>query len=222
MCGPKGGLTYMLIRNLLLASALAAALASGAAAAQSLPKPNEFYFDADAQTAKPVVAVRETGEAAMDRLAKILERKPRAPAEAAQLAHLAMEAGRTELGRQLYGRALHEIDSGSAQWRAIHWNYAWDLYHAGAGEDALKIWVTLHNARGVSASWMPPTYAVALWSLGRKDEALQWYAAAVRTEPDQWRDASRYAELLPNWRESDRATLAEVQKAWAANPPAWP
>lgn len=212
----------MFIRKLLLASALAAALASGPAGAQSLPKPNEFYFDADAQTARPVIAVRETGEAAMDRLAKILERKSHAPNEAAQLGHLAMEAGRTELGRQLYARALREVDSGSTYWRSINWNYAWDLYHAGAAEDAFRILVTLHNARSVNAGWMPPTYAVVLWSLGRKDEALQWYAAAVRTEPDQWRDSSRYAELLPNWREADRATLAEVQKAWAANPPAWP
>lgn len=212
----------MFIRNLLLATALAAALASGAAGAQSLPKPNEFYFDADAQTPRPVVVVRETGEAAMERLAKILERKAHAPNEAAQLAHLAMEAGRNELGRQLYGRALREIDSGSSFWRSINWNYGWDLYHAGSAEEALKVFATLHNARSINASWMPPTYAVVLWTLGRKDEALQWYAAAVRTEPDHWRDASRYAELLPAWRDADRATLAEVQKAWAADPPAWP
>jgi tetratricopeptide (TPR) repeat protein len=212
----------MPIRNLLLAAALATVLASGTAGAQNLSKPNEFYFDADAQTVKPVIAVRETGEAAMERLAKILERKPNAPTEAAQLAHLAMQAGRNDLGRQLYGRALREIDSGSTYWRAINWNYAWDLYRSGAFDDAFKQWLTLHNARNVNAGWMPPTYAIALWSLGRKDEALQWYAAAVRTEPDQWRDTSRYAELLPDWRAADRATLAEVQKAWAANPPAWP
>src|SRR5262245_11259317 len=132
----------MLIRNLLLATALAAVLASGAAGAQSLPKPNEFYFDADAQTVKPVIAVRETGEVAMERLAKILERKAHAPNEAAQLAHLAMAAGRNELGRQLYARALREIDSGSTYWRSINWNYAWDLYRSGASEEAFKVWVT--------------------------------------------------------------------------------
>lgn len=212
----------MFTRNVLLATALAAALMSGVAGAQSLPKPNEFYFDADAQTVKPVIAVRETGDAATDRLAKILERKAHAPNEAAQLAHLAMQAGRNDLGRQLYGRALREVDGGSTYWRAINWNYAWDQYRAGAFDDAFKLWVTIHNARSVNASWMPPTYALVLWSLDRKDEAVQWYAAAVRTEPDQWRSSARYAELLPEWRESERATLAEVQKAWAANPPKWP
>lgn len=212
----------MPIRKLLLAAALAAAVVSGSAGAQALSKPGEFYFDADAQTTKPVVAIKENGDAAMERLAKIIERKAHAPTEAAQLAHLAMEGGRVELGRQLYGRALREIDSGSTYWRAIMWNYAWDLYHLGAHEEAFKYWVTLHGARNVSAAWMPPTYAVALWSLGRKDEAVEWYAAAVRSEPDLWRDSSRYAELLPAWRDSDRATLAQVQKAWAENPPRWP
>jgi tetratricopeptide (TPR) repeat protein len=212
----------MSLRRLILSTALAAAVLAGPASAQSLAKPVEFYFEADAQTPRPVVAIRETGEAAMARLAKILERKPNAPAEAAQLAHLAMEAGRTDLGRQFYARALGQIDSSNSHWRAILWNYGWDLYRAGAPEEALRQWTVLHNARSVSASWMPPTFALALWTLGRKDEAVQWYAAAVRTEPAQWRDASRYAELLPAWRDSERATLAEIQRAWAANPPAWP
>jgi len=27
---------------------------------------------------------------------------------------------------------------------------------------------------------------------------------------------------LPQWRDDERATLGEVQQAWAAAPPAWP
>jgi len=69
---------------------------------------------------------------------------------------------------------------------------------------------------------MPPTLALSLWSIGRKDEALQWYGAAVRTEPQQWNNAGRLASLLPDWSDAERATLAEVQAAWSANPPAWP
>ena len=65
-------------------------------------------------------------------------------------------------------------------------------------------------------------HALALWRAGQKQEAVQWYAAAVRTEPAQWSDSSRYAQLLPLWRDDERASLAEVQQAWAAAPPAWP
>ncbi|RDZ26676.1 tetratricopeptide repeat protein [Lysobacter silvisoli] len=205
---------------------MAAAMAvSGTAAAQSaasLPKPAEFYFDADANTVKPVIVVRETGEVAMQKLSRILERKVGADAEAAQLAHLAMEAGRTDLGRQLYARSLSGLDATDGIWRSVVWNYAWDLYRSGDHESAFQQWRTLHAARGVTASWMPPTLALSLWSLGRKDEAVQWYAAAVRTEPTQWNTSAQFARLLPGWTEAERKTLAEVQAAWAANPPKWP
>ncbi|MGO4221600.1 tetratricopeptide repeat protein [Lysobacter sp. TAF61] len=196
--------------------------ATGAASAQSLPKPAEFYFAADANTVKPVVVVRETGEVAMEKLARAAERNPHAKAEVAQLAHLAMEAGRADLGRQLYARALGQIDRTDGMWRSVVWNYGWDLYRAGDSDGAFAQWRTLLEARSVTASWIPPTFAMTLWSLGRKDEAVQWYAAAVRTEPQLWNTASQFARLLPDWRDDERSTLTEVQAAWAANPPAWP
>lgn len=196
--------------------------ATGAVSAQSLPKPAEFYFAADANTVKPVVAVRETGDAATEKLAKTVERNPRAKAEVAQLAHLAMDAGRADLGRQLYARALGVIDRSDGLWRSVVWNYGWDLYRVGDSEGALAQWRTLLEARNVTAAWIPQTFALALWSLGRKDEAVQWYAAAVRSEPQLWNNTAQYARLLPDWRDDERATLAEVQAAWAANPPTWP
>lgn len=209
----------MPIRSLLMTALLATA---GSATAQSLPKPAEFYFAADANTVKPVIAVRETGDAAMEKLAKIVERNPNAKAEPAQLAHIAMNAGRVDLGRQLYARALSAIDHGDSIWRPVVWNYGWDLYRAGDSQGALAQWRTLVESRGVTASWIPPTLALALWSLDQKDEAVRWYAAAVRSEPQLWNTTGQFAQLLPEWSEGERAQLAEVQAAWAANPPSWP
>jgi len=195
---------------------------SGAASAQSLPRPSEFYFDADANTVKPVVVVRDAGDAATEKLVKAIERNPRAKGEVAQLAHLAMGAGRTDLGKQLYGRALTAIDRSDSLWRSVVWNYGWDLYRTGDFEGALAQWRVLVEARSVTGSWMPPTLALSLWSLGRKDEAVQWYAAAVRTEPQQWNTTAKFASLLPDWSDAERTALAEVQAAWATNPPTWP
>jgi len=87
---------------------------------------------------------------------------------------------------------------------------------------ALAQWHSAQQGLRGNASWVPPTYALALWTLGRKDEAVKWYAAAVRTEPQRWSTSTAYAQLLPTWRDSERASLAEVQQAWAAQPPAWP
>ncbi|MFC5571213.1 tetratricopeptide repeat protein [Lysobacter yangpyeongensis] len=201
---------------------VAGLFASAGAAAQSLPKPDEFYFDADPTTTRPIVAVKETGDAAIQKLLKAIERNPRAKEEHAQLAHLAMEGGRADLGKDLYARALARVTSSDALWRPLVWNYGWDLLRSGDADGALAQWQQVVTLRRSNASWIPPTLALALWSAGRKDEALQWYAAAVRTEPQQWRDPANFPRLLPEWRESERATLAEVEAAWAANPPAWP
>lgn len=194
---------------------------AGPAAAQSLPTPAEFYFEADSTTTRPVVAVKEAGDAAVQKLLKLIERNPRAKAEHAQLAHLAMEGGRSDLGNELYGRALSRITDTDALWRPVVWNYGWDLYRSGNAAAAVGQWQQLVVRRS-NASWVPPTLALALWTAGRQAEAVQWYAAAVRTEPQLWRDPANFPRLLPDWRDGERATLAEVQAAWAANPPIWP
>jgi len=206
------------------ALALAAGLAlAGAASAQSLPKPAEFYFDADARALKPLVAAGADTEAEMQRLLRKVERDPQAQTELAQLAHLAMRHGRVDTGRALYGRALARIDRNNTQWRAVVWNYGWDLYRAGDAPGAFAQWVSLNAAsRNVNAAWMPPTYALALWTLGRRDEAVQWYAAAVRTQPGDWTATQGYARLLPDWQPAERDTLAQVHAAWVAAPPSWP
>src|SRR3546814_13837828 len=67
--------------------------------------------------------------------------------------------------------------------------------------------------------WVPTTLSIVLWTLDRREEAVQWYAAAVRTEPMHWRDPANLPALLPDWREEDRAKLAEVAAAWAQAPP---
>jgi Tfp pilus assembly protein PilF len=199
-----------------------AILAAGAASAQALPKPAEFYFDAESSTTRPIVAVKENGDAAAQKLLKVIERNPRAKAEHAQLAHLAMDAGRVDLGKDLYTRTFARVSDTDALWRPVVWNYGWDLYRNGDAAGALAQWQQLVSSRRSSGSWVPPTLALALWRNDRKDEAVQWYAAAVRTEPQLWRDPANFPRLLPDWREEERATLAEVQAAWAANPPAWP
>ena len=206
--------------SLLLAVALA--MAAGTASAQSLPRPAEFYFEAEPNTTRPVVAIKGADDVAVPQLLRAIERNPHAKAELAQLAHLAMAGGRVDLGKDLYARALGRVTTTDALWRPIAWNYGWDLYRSGDAAGALAQWQQLLAARRSNAGWVPPTLALALWTAGRKDEAVRWYAAAVRTEPGQWSDPANFPRLLPDWRDGERTTLAEVHAAWAANPPKWP
>ncbi len=200
---------------------LLAGLVFSNAQAQSLPKPVEFYFDEDS-AAKPIHAVPAEQADAVDQLMKMRERGRKGVEATAQLASIAYGEGRDELGAKLYDEALSAVVGSSVQARGIRWNMGWDLYRRGNAEAALDAWLkAADNMRG-NPSWLPPTLALALWKLDRKDEAVSWFAAAVRTEPDQWRDAGRFPQLLPGWKDAERTQLAEVQQAWQANPPAWP
>ena len=204
---------------MLLAVVLASVVFS--AHAQSVPKPKEFYFDEDKTTARPIVVVEGEGEAQVQALVRERDRGRRQLEATAQLAHIAFSDGRTDLGGQLYQQALAQTDAKGTLGRAVRWNYAWDLFRAGQVEPALTRWVEVASAYG-SPSWAPPTLALALWRLDRKQEAVAWFGAAVRTEPTIWIDARNFASQLPDWKQEDRDMLAEVLGAWQANPPTWP
>ncbi len=201
---------------------LALAASAVAASAQTLPQPAEFYFDEDRTTTQRFAVVKGEGDAMVERLAKQVERDPRAWDAMLQLAGIALRGGRVELGQSLYDRALAGLGPNSRWARPGYWNYGWDLYRAGNAQGALTQWSQAVNSGPVRGQWIPTTLALALWTLDRKDEAVKWYAAAVRTHPDQWSSPADIAALLPEWTDAERQTLLEVQHAWAANPPAWP
>ncbi len=198
-------------------------LASGMAWGQSLPRLQEFYFDEDKGALRPLQVVEGEGDAVVKRLDQMASRDGRnADKAGAQLAHLLMASGRQQEGKSYYAKLLQRNGETSGLYRAIVYRYGWDLYRAGEYEPALSQWQKLVGSRGIEPTWAPPTLALVLWKLDRTQDALNWYAAAVRSEPSQWNSAARYAELLPEWSEEERSDLAQVQAAWAKAPPAWP
>ena len=211
----------MSVAGQFLAGVLLVSSAAAAWAAPALPAPQEFYFDNDAAAA-PIIVVSGTGEDLIAQLLKQRERGRKSLEATAQLASVAIAQGRAEVGSKLYQEAMAEAPIQSILGRSVRWNYGWDLLRQGQALAALEQWQSVANNLRSNAAWIPPTYALALWRAGQQQEAVKWYAAAVRTEPGQWSDSSRYAQLLPGWRDDERASLAEVQQAWAAAPPAWP
>ncbi|MGH8027974.1 MAG: tetratricopeptide repeat protein [Pseudoxanthomonas sp.] len=209
----------MTLVRIFLAAMLA--LFASAAHAQAVSKPKEFYFDPDALTARRIVAAQGEGDALAAELVRMRERGRKTMEATAHLAHVAMTDSRIELGKTLYEQAVSGTSPDSSIGRSVRWNYAWDLYRNGDFAQAYGLWSGFAAEFGEPA-WLPPTLALSLWGLDRKKEAVQWYAAAVRTEPNLWSDPANYPALLPDWREEDRKRLAEVYTAWAANPPAWP
>ena len=220
--GRLSALGEVTVKRLRFPLAFGLALCSLLAQAQTLPGPREFYFDDDPQTTRAIVAIPGEGDAVVDRLAAVVARKPADVESRAQLARIAMRSGRMDLGEELYRAARKNAGGNQRLTRQVAWNHGWDLYRAGEPARALDQWAGLLGGWPSAPAWQPPTLALGLWKLGRKQEAVAWYAAAVRTEPEQWSSAAGFDRLLPDWREEDRATLAEVQAAWQADPPPWP
>ena len=94
-----------------------------AASAQQLPRPAEFYFDADAVTTRALVAVSDQqGEALAAQLAKYMERGRKSVEAAAQLARIAFQSNREDLGKLLYQQALDRSGGPTgALGRAVAW-----------------------------------------------------------------------------------------------------
>lgn len=189
--------------------------------AQNLPRPKEFYFESDDAVARPLELYAGSDDATIERLLQVRNRGRRdATLAIAQLAHISYATGRAETGAALYQEAKQAPDSARMR-DALNWNHGWDLYRSGDIAGALEQWRNAGVERLKGPAWVPPTLALGLWQLDRRDEAVNWYAAAVRTEPGLWTSPD-LKRLLPDWTDADRAVLAEVAAAWQANPPAWP
>ena len=166
---------------------------------------------------------QETGDAAAQKLLKLIERDPRAKAEHAQLAHLAMEGGRTDLGK----RSLHTRPFPHHQYRRAVARGDVELRlgslsrrrrRRGGRPMAAALQARRSNAAsGCRRRWHwrcgPPVVRTKRCSGMQRPCAPNRNCGAI---------PPAYARLLPDWRDAERATLAEVQAAWAANPPAWP
>lgn len=190
--------------------------------AQEIPRPKEFYFEADTEVVQPLQLYPGSDDATVERLLRARQRDRRGEGAlaSAQLAHLSYASGRADNGAALYAEALAGAESTRMR-DSLHWNHGWDLYRSGDIPAALAQWNLVVADRLKGPSWLPPTLALGLWQVDRREEAVRWYAAAVRTEPRQWQ-APDLAQLLPDWTDADRAILTEVVAAWQAAPPAWP
>src|SRR5690606_8456237 len=146
--------------------------------AQSLPKPKEFYFDGDGSTTRELRLLAGDDAATQERLLKAMKgHGQNAELATAQLAHIAYASGRADTGNALYARVLADLGNNSRLRQPLLWNHGWDLYHAGDAEAALQHWRQAGVDTYNNPSWVPPTLALALWTLDRRDEAVQWYAA---------------------------------------------
>lgn len=171
----------------LLANPLAAQTpdCEGQALADCLATPSPTQvFDAKDPALSPAVP-RDPNENDYDRrksLKRLAESGETQAAARIELAVLAMQGGRTGVaGSELdKARALIPPDD-AVLTRRWHWAKG---HVCALDEDFACTLAEWHQAGQSlpSAIWLPKHYAYALWGLDRKEQAIDWYSAAVRAD----------------------------------------
>ena len=121
--------------------------------AQNLPRPKEFYFESDADVARPLELYAGSDDATVERLLQARRNGRRdATLATAQLAHLSYVGGRPETGAACTG-ALQRPDNARPR-DALYWNHGWDLYRSGDVAVAIEQWRSRRRALKGPA-WLP-------------------------------------------------------------------
>lgn len=209
-------MTYIIhpfLRRLGLALLLAGSAAAAVAQDTSLPQPAEAYGmdDPAAVAPKRIDANDNLGKQTLD---QILQYDPENVNARIQNAELLIARGMRQRGLDEYVYALRLAESDPVKLRTVYWNYGWALFRVGEARGAITQWQQAERMHGGTPIWVPTTYAVGLWNAGEKDRALQFYKAAVTSNPRRWGEAAGLKESTANWGPAEKAAIEAVYAAW--------
>jgi tetratricopeptide (TPR) repeat protein len=200
-------------------SGLAALLFSCAAAAADttpLPPPAARYVDED-PAATAIVLVNPSRSDVMQRLDQLVREPKNAWKARAQRGFLYGIRGEREKLDRDYSAAAEKLPDDPYAPRILAWQHGWALFEAGDYAAALARWQEAERAHGGHPSWVPYTFAVALWRMDRREEALAYYAAAVRSAPERWGSKAGLASITTKWHKPELEAAEALLEAWTAS-----
>jgi len=189
----------------------AAPLAAQTAAA--LPVPAESYGEDDPAAVRPR-AIDPADARARQMLEQVLQYDPENVSARIQNANLMIARGMRQrgLGEYEYVRRLAQSDP--VKLRQVTWNYGWALFETGDARRALAEWMEAERLHGGRPIWVPTTYALGLWVAGDRDLAVQFYRAAVNSNPRRWGEERGLAEATRAWSANEKVAIEAVYGAW--------
>lgn len=193
----------------------AIALAAPMPSAERLPLPVDSYRDSD--IAADIEALNPASDSAQEQvLNALLEQSPDDVALLAQRGLYRYRQGRNDEGEADFRQALPLANAGSVEARLIRWTYGWAQLSAGNLADALASWQEAESLHGGHPYWVPYTYAVVLWLMDEQAAAIDYYDAAVRSDPDTWGSKRGMTDATRHWQELARSAIQGLFAAWQA------
>lgn len=113
-----------------------------------------------------------------------------------------------------FTRAQAMAPAGRALQRRAYWTEGWAMYQLAEYAAAMRAWRRAEALHGGAPAWVPPTYAVALWSAGDRESALQWFEVATHSAPSEWLTRARVDTSIRFWRPPESAAMRELFAAF--------
>jgi len=178
-----------------------------------LPKPAEVYRDADPNArAAPKVDANDPN------LAKYLdERLAQNPSDVparVERGYQRAQRGDAKGAEADYTRARKAAADEVERQRYVLWSHGWALLAQNRPEAALKDWRDSQHLHGGNPYWVPYSFAVALRAAGRDDEAVAYYAAAARSDPERWGSRTAMLDSTKTWKPHERTRIEAVYALW--------
>ena len=178
-----------------------------------LPKPAEVYRDADPNVrADPKVDANDPNLASY--LDERLAQNPSDVPARVERGYQRAQRGDAKGSEADYARARKAAADMVARQRYVLWSHGWALLAQNRPEDALKDWRDSQHLHGGNPYWVPYSFAVALRAAGRDDEAVAYYAAAARSDPERWGTRSAMLETTKSWKPQERTRIEAVYALW--------
>ncbi|WP_454832107.1 tetratricopeptide repeat protein [Pseudoxanthomonas wuyuanensis] len=146
-------------------------------------------------------------------LAQRLQRNPRDPVALIQRAYLYLNGGYPEEARRDFEAALSASPPGSPLERRVLWSRGWAEYDLGNVAGALRDWQRAEELHGGRPYWVGYSYALAYWTIGSEEQALNWFDAAVAATPE-WGSDEGFFMLTRHWRPAQRERMKVMYSTW--------
>lgn len=203
--------------TLILALLLAPLSAFAAEARTAVPPPAEKYLDPD-----PFSRADQTVDLnGMENPLKGLDARIAADPTDFHLfverGYLKADRGDVKGAQADYAQAVKAAGDNAHELRFAHWSHGWALLGLELPEASLAEWRESEKLHGGHPYWVPYTYAMGLWAAGRNDEAVAYYAAAVRSFPERWGSRETVRTHSSKMKPEEQALLLAVFNEWEAN-----
>ena len=201
------------LHRFVLAVLLAGCSVALHAQAPALPVASESYGEDDPAAVRPK-PIDPTDVRARQMLEQVLQYDPENVSARIQNANLMIARGLRQRGLGEYEYVRRVAQSDPKKLRQVIWNYGWALFETGDARRAIAEWMEAEKLHGGHPIWVPTTYAVGLWAAGDRDLAVQFYRAAVNSNPRRWGEERGLGEATRDWKPNEKVAIEAVYAAW--------